>query len=56
VPFAAVDAARAHLIGPDAQERLEFALDADIDFFAGARTNENQAFHATTPVRDILAV
>src|SRR5579871_815911 len=45
VSFAADRAAPAHRGGADAQQRIELALNTDIDRLARSRTTEIQSFH-----------
>ena len=42
---------RADRFAPDPQERLEFAVDPDVDVLPGVRANEMQPFHGGLPAR-----
>jgi hypothetical protein len=53
VTLSAKRATRKHVVTPNAQQRFELAIDADVDVPPGARTNEMQPFHAG--LRDQLA-
>jgi hypothetical protein len=45
MPSAAIRAAGTHGVRPDAKQRLQLALDADIDVPSRRRTMKNQSFH-----------